>query len=385
MSKFDHYNHLPTIFKKNKLSILPITRGTYLIARFDAYYKLYIDPKVSINYIPFPEHLESLDHQAISSESIAISCAYVSGIFDDFLNDEELTPTVNGRMGSGDFHFEITNIKKKIQIPVSISKAQIEIDAGYEGLHYLSLIEAKNSLPTDFLIRQLYYPFRLWTEKITKPVKSIFLVYSNSIFYLYEYQFSNINQYNSITLLKHKKYSFEPQSITLLDIQDILNTTKPIPELNIPFPQADSFERVINLCELLQEHESLARENVTSMYDFNVRQTNYYTDAGRYLGLIEKDKGESVHYTLTPKGKFALKQSYKNRQTVFIKAILEHSVFAESLKLYLVYSEIPSKDQIVAIMKKSNLYNIGADKTYYRRASTIISWINWILSLLDET
>ncbi|WP_418391448.1 DUF7226 domain-containing protein, partial [Akkermansia sp.] len=44
----------------------------------------------------------------------------------------------------------------------------------------------------------------------------------------------------------------------------------------------------------------------------------------------------------------------------------------------------PSKNEIVEIMKKSNLYNISSNETYKRRASTIISWSNWILGLIEE-
>ena len=35
-------------------------------------------------------------------------------------------------------------------------------------------------------------------------------------------------------------------------------------------------------CELLNESE-LTKDEITSNYDFDPRQTNYYTDAGRYL------------------------------------------------------------------------------------------------------
>ena len=37
MTKFDHKENLPDIFVKNKLSILPITRGDYVISTFKAY------------------------------------------------------------------------------------------------------------------------------------------------------------------------------------------------------------------------------------------------------------------------------------------------------------------------------------------------------------
>jgi hypothetical protein len=67
----------------------------------------------------------------------------------------------------------------------------------------------------DFLIHQLYYPYRTWREKITKPIKTIFFVYSNGIYRLYEYEFENPQNYNSLKLVKQKNYSVEDTTINL--------------------------------------------------------------------------------------------------------------------------------------------------------------------------
>lgn len=75
----------------------------------------------------------------------------------------------------------------------------------------------------------------------------------------------------------------------MADIQKVLQNAVIVKEPQIPFPQADKFERIINLCELLSEQE-LSRNEVTEQYAFDVRQTNYYTDAARYLGLLENEK-----------------------------------------------------------------------------------------------
>jgi hypothetical protein len=45
---------------------------------------------------------------------------------------------------------------------------------------------------------------------------------------------------------------------------------------------------------------------------------------------------------------------------------------------------VPTKNEIVEIMKCSNLHNIDSEKTYKRRASTVISWIKWILGLIEK-
>jgi hypothetical protein len=54
------------------------------------------------------------------------------------------------------------------------------------------------------------------------------------------------------------------------------------------------------------------------------------------------------------------------------------------LKLYFDKGNTPSKEEVVKIMKSSKLYNIDSEQTYRRRASTVLSWTNWILELIEE-
>ena len=155
--------------------------------------------------IDFPNYLESIKHDNITSESTALNCAYVTGIIEDFVEDEEIKPTVSGRMSSLSFDFNIKTQKSNLNI--TVNNSQVEIDGGYEGVSSLSLIEAKNSISKDFLIRQMFYPYKLWNNKITKEIKPIFLTYSNGIFHFREYVFEDPNHYNSL------KYAYATTNI----------------------------------------------------------------------------------------------------------------------------------------------------------------------------
>ncbi len=380
-TKFDHKSNLPKLFKDNNLSILPITRGSYIISSFEAY-KEFIELNTEIIRISFPYYIESIDYENITSESIAINCAFVSGILSDFIQDDKLLPTVSGRMSSNEFSFYINNTNMNRDVVVTVSNSQIEIDGGYEGIDSLALIEAKNSISKDFLIRQLYYPFRLWNDKIVKRVIPIFMVYSNGIFTLYEYVFEDPQNYNSLVLVKQKNYTLIQDDINLNDIKDILYNINIVEEPKIPFPQADNMKRIINLCELLYNKE-MTRDEIATTYDFDPRQTNYYADAGRYLGIIDKKKEDGdIVYFLTNEGKELFKVNLKKRQLKFVELILRHNVFNKALKEYFRLGQIPSKDSIVEIMKESDLYRVSSNSTFYRRAQTIKSWINWILELI---
>ena len=186
----------------------------------------------------------------------------------------------------------------------------------------------------------------------------------------------------SLKLVKSRKYSIEDTEIEINDIQEIYNHNKFIEEPKIAFPQADSFDRVINLCELLAEKPK-TKDEITENYAFDERQTSYYTDAGRYLGLIDKNNREwNTVFDLTEKGRRILNLRYKQRQLEFVKLILKHKAFYEYLKLYLEQAEKPMTVDTIEIMKKCNLYNIESESTYRRRASTIRGWVEWILELM---
>ena len=384
MVKFDHEKNLPEVFRDNKLSILPITRGDYIVSHFDTYHKFEVNSEPIKNF-SIPDYIQSLNINNISSETLALNCAFASGIINDFMNEDNILPTVSGRMSSGNFSFYINDTKTKIFHNINVNNSQIEIDAAYEGVLSLILIEAKIDISEDFIIRQLYYPFRLWQNRISKPVRPIFLVYSNGIYRLYEYSFKDLYNYNSLYLLRQKNYSIEDTFISVLDIQSTLESANIIDEpQNIPFPQADKFERVINLCELANT-EKLTRDYITEIYDFDSRQTSYYTDAARYLGLLAREKEDSgIIYSITKTGQKILNLGFKQRQLEFCKLILSHKAFSDSLRLYLQRGFMPSTPEIINIMKDSALCNMESNSTFYRRSSTIKCWLNWVISLINE-
>ncbi len=380
MTKFDNASQLPDIFTENDLSILPISRGSYIISPMEIFSKF---PKIEHNqeicYVKFPEHIQSLSSKNITSEALALNCAYISGIFNDFIEDDDLVPTINGRMSSSFFDFNVKNSKSSQLIPISVKNAQIEIDAGYEGIETLSIIEAKSHFADDFVIRQLYYPMRLWQSNVSKSIKTIFMVYTNDIFYLYEYKFNDIYNYNSLELNKFKRYSFEKIDIELEDIKRILYKINEVKEPEIPFPQADSFERVINLCELLKK-KPLTKIDITQEYGFDKRQTDYYINAAKYLDLVDEKDGNVF---LSAEGRKIIKLPYIQKQLSFVEKILSHSIFKFILCKQLERGVALSNAEIIEIMKQYSLYNLKSESTIKRRSSTISAWLDWILSLIN--
>lgn len=398
MTKFDNTKTLPKLFKDNDLSILPISDTNYIIGNFELYENI-SEINTPIKFTDFPSNIESIDCDKINSETIALNCAYISKILDDFLDEKNkkmgLIPTVAGKMSSGQFEFNVNNNKRGDTYKISVDRTGIEIDAGYETDTSLILIEAKNVIADDFLVRQLYYPYRLWKEKINKKVRTIFMQYNNGVFNLYEYEFKDPKDYNSLQLIKSKRYSLvgpEQMMITEQDILDIVKNIKIIDEPEVPFPQANSFDRVISLLEMLNTDIIKSKEEITTEFEFDPRQTDYYFNAGKYLGFLEEtkttvdDNGKNVEkpaIILTERGKQLFNISYKNRQLEYAKAILEHSIFNRTLKEYIEKNQM-KKDMLVQLMTDANLYKINSKNTIDRRSSTVLRWIEWIINLIDK-
>ena len=177
MAKWDSSKLLPSSLKDKKINLLPDSRNSYVLSDFILYENL---PELTeqiqdMSNVILPE-LETIDIDNITSEANAINMLKISGILEEFLeleHDDILYSTFDGRMSSGEFDFEVDSYSKIVRT-VKVNKAQIEVDAGFESEKLIVILEAKNVLHEDFHIRQLYYPYRLWEAKVSKPIILIF-------------------------------------------------------------------------------------------------------------------------------------------------------------------------------------------------------------------
>lgn len=381
MAKFDQSTQLPEIFQQNNLSILPIARGEYLIGPFQTH-KRVVYPHVKPIPVEIPD-LETLDYTNLYSEASALLFAYNSGIVQDIMGSSKVAFTVNGRMSSGSFEYYIDNsVNGSPRSKISIQNSQIEIDAGYESPEAFCICEAKNIAAEELLIRQLYYPYRLWNDKIKKPIIPVFLAFSNDIFHVFQYEFTDASYYNSIQLVQHKAYTFADEPIMLAEVIQLWQSIVPLKEPSITFPQADSFERVVDLLSVLYE-KGLTRDEVTLKYEFDPRQTNYYITACEYLGLIERAKnmdGER-EYRLTLEAHSIMGMRYKPKHLALIKKILERPVFHEVFGIAIESGAIPDKNTVCQVMANLDL-GIN-DVTINRRSSTTRRWLDWIFRLSE--
>lgn len=389
MTKFDTRESLPKVFGKN-LGILPVTRGSYCIGNFDLYQDF--PEEVSgeaagerakqIRRVSVPDWYETIDVEEIRSEAAAIHVMGLTGMLDDFLGEKNFRQTVSGRMASGQFNFLVHGRPSDLPRRIAVNNSQVEIDGGFESRESFAVLEGKNVVHGNFLVRQLYYPYRLWEEKLKKKVRPVFLVYSNNIFRLMEYEFSEREDYNSIRLVKEGLYSLEDTEITAAALHEVWQQTKIHPEPEVTFIQADSFDKVISLTEHLKECP-LSRTEIAERFGFRERQSDYYYNACRYLGLAEKRKEADgvVRVALTDAGRGLLKLRYKPRQLEYVKLILQHRIFHELFEEMLRTGEVPERRRICARMSELRLCGPSLIE---RRASSVAGWLRWMRGLYSE-
>ena len=384
MTKFDQRASLPEIFRDNHLSILPDSRGTYLIGDFDSYQNLTYDSTLNADEIAFPSEIETIDPTNLYSEAAGLLCAYNARILDRLV-DEEVRFTVAGRMSTGVFDYQIKTGRGSEQN--AVANAQCEIDGGFESASKMLIIEAKNFETDDFLIRQLYYPYRLWRGKTRKQIVPVFMTLSNDVFSFHVFRFRNEAVYNSLELVETRKFRVAPVEISLTDILAELakaSALQPTAPPRVPFPQANSFRRVVDLLGLLQANGYLTQDQVASNYVFTGRQAHYYPTAGIYLGLIKRDvdANRSVVYALTNEGDRIMKMPSRQKFLALANVILRNRVFARTLQLYIDNGDRPSETDVCAIMISENVpLN---DTTVRRRAQTVLAWVDWILDLQHQ-
>ena len=385
MAKWDSTDALPEVLRKNKINILPDSRSSYVLGDFLLYQEIppLDEPVTRMEHVEFPDY-ESIDINNISSEANAINVLIISGILNDFLGTGENVSTFNGRMGTGCFTFEV-DTHRGIKQKICVNNAQCEIDGGFENEASVVIMEAKNVVHEDFHIRQLDYPYRLWKDKVKKPIRLIFSVYSNRIYRLFEYRFKIPEDYSSIELVKSKNYSLQDTKITKEDLWEVRNhtTTRTDDDMNdtdIPFIQANSMDRIISLLENLYENPMTGLQ-IAELMDFEPRQSDYYFNAGRYLGLFEKhadDKQRIV--SLTPLGEKVFRLNYKKRQLKLVELILEHEIFGAFFDSMMLTGQLPDKNKIADEMRRLHVCN---ESQIVRRAGSVSGWLKWMNNLTN--
>lgn len=202
-SIFKTKESMPEIFRDNGMFLLPVKNGKYAIIKGTGHHEIEPIKSHPIEFRSKADFKLKVSEYG-DSEMQHLDFSFNSGCIEDFVSKGKLYLVTRGRKYTPKFSFKI---KSKTNIhEIEVESVQIEVDAGYEGNTIVVVVEAKSERETNFIIRQLYYPFRIWSEFTGKKVAPIFFNYSNGVYSLWEYTFTDPNDYNSIKLVKSAKY-----------------------------------------------------------------------------------------------------------------------------------------------------------------------------------
>ena len=137
------------------------------------------------------------------------------------------------------------------------------------------------------------------------------------------------------------------------------------------------FEKVKQLI-LIPDANKLLSDNAIGVYlgGISERQSRYYIAAARYLGAVDE------HRHFSPKG-----MSLRSMDDITLKAELIRILFSDPVvgRVYILQKVLGfsmDKADIAEIIEQENP---GYTKViYFRRAQTVLSWIEWIYMSIEE-
>ena len=381
MAKIDTIDLLPKIFKNNELSILPIKNGEYVVFKDPGFQSFF---KFSENF----DQMRPIEHQPAKpitdfdsfcnleyiNESKALDIALMTSLIKKFTNEQEIWLTIRGRQYTSNFQVLVPSMDK----PLDISSVQIEIDAGYESQNAIYIFEAKIGRREDFNIRQLLFPYLEWKNRTEKTVVPVFFYYTNDRYYFF--QFSLGNSLDASNIVKQACYRLsDPEVFDLHQIisEGILDNSL---SLGIPFPQANDLNKVIDTVSLVNQGYSTKQE-LSEIFEFDERQGDYYANAGRYLGFLDR---EGTSFSVSAIGKRLLRLSSPSmRAGLITEQLIRRPVFHQILHQLLHNNlDISSLDSIDISQLVEGQTTLGGS-TPQRRASTVIQWIKWIFDYAE--
>ena len=140
---------------------------------------------------------------------------------------------------------------------------------------------------------------------------------------------------------------------------------------NIPFPQANDFDKVLKLLMIDDQNKLNNQQCLLAYLELGTtRQVLYYLSACEFLGIINKER------LFTEFGNRLRKSSKDTRIILLCKAIIEKPVFGESFFLKYLFKEKLNKDHVSQLI--SELYGINNIAVCDRRAATVIKWLEWV-------
>lgn len=355
MMKFDHSAQLPQSLKRRGQFILPLRNGLYAILQGQGYHRP--EPCPPVRDLPLQTTFPLGTSHAGLSEMQHLDMAFNSGMLCEFLGEPILYPTIRGRKRSPAFRLQVG------EHDLEVEGVQVEIDGGYEGRHGVAVVEAKIGECEDFHLRQIYYPYRFWSQHTTKAVRPVFFTYdpTSQVYRLREYRFTPPEVYQTPQLVRAAAYR----------LVESVPPSRALPlHHTVPVPQADRLERVGDVPLLVALGYQTPQE-LAERLQFEPRQGAYYLDAACALGLLERHP-----YRLSEPGHRYVTALPGERRALLARAVLEvPQVNQVLMALLLAPQGRLARREMEELLQRANGLS---PSTARRRTQTLWSWLHWV-------
>jgi hypothetical protein len=361
MAKMDCLGDLPDVFKRNGYFLLPVKNGNYAIVRGQGFHTLEEQKSIAQyeSKIEFPLTTAARGR----SEMQYLDNSYNSGTLEEVLGVGPLYQSIRGREYTKRFGFQVGETR------LDVESVQIEVDSGLEGADSIVIVEAKIETPADFIIRQLFYPYRHFQE--ISPLKRIIPVYftyelKSQTHNIWIYNFEDRNDYNSITPVE--KHAFRINLETPITIDQIKPKGVSYKEV---IPQANDLDKIIEfvfrVSEGINNYQAIANH-----FDFDHRQSSYYREATEALGLIRARDGR---YELTEVGKQFVKLNTEHRSIFLTELLMDFRPIQAGMEI-LKTQQILTNEDLIDIVAQSDALLSGS--TVKRRGGSLRAWFRGI-------
>lgn len=362
MAKIDAAADLPDVFRRNGYFILPVKNGEYAIVRGEGFHTL------EAPGFPLEKHVSRIKFHLTTAargagEMQYLDYSFYSGAIEKIIGKSPLYQSIRGREYSKQFQFKVA------RTPLRVASVQFEVDSGLEGEDSIVLVEAKVKTPEDFIVRQLFYPYRHFC--MVSPEKQIIPVFftyepADMVYNFWIYEFTDPSNYNSLRLKQARSLKIISQKELSLD--DF--KARGVARKKDLVPQANDLNKVIELVFKIQEGVDNYRA-IAGHFGFDARQSSYYREAAESLGLVYADAGK---YRLTDYGRKLVDLPVEKRHLFVADLLSDFSLVKEGFELLHKKSVLTQKNLEDIIRKYSGL----SGSTVTRRAGSLAAWFKWI-------
>lgn len=183
--------------------------------------------------------------------------------------------------------------------------------------------------------------------------------------------------YGQLEIVSNRAFTINDSEVAVINLAEALQAVEIEAEPGqIPFPQANDMDKVVDTIQLIDLGVN-TKAAISEFFEFDGRQSYYYTDAARYLGFVEKFQHTFV---LTEAGRDFLTMPARTQRT---KAIFRQMLKRPSLRAALELLE--QRDFDLAKVRDNELADIIQQNTSLsgstplRRASTLRKWFKWLI------